>query len=298
MCRNWIPALAAVLLTATPAGSAQRGEPDIRTSDVDLFYRLYDAAGGRPTTESLQRGYIDAATAGVRDFIPNRIVSAERLAKRVAESPEVYRRARSCAGALPGVQARLRPAFRKLAALYPSAKFPPVTVLIGRNNSGGTSGPAGVLIGLEVICATVNPEETLEDRFVHLIAHEYGHAQQTESSDPDLLTASLTEGVAELIAELTSGRIANHHLIAWTKGREVELGQVFLRQAESKDLSNWLYNGLGTPEKPGDLGYWVGWRIARSYYDRAADKPAALAELIALQNPAEILAESGWTPGH
>lgn len=293
MKRAWLAAAAALILI----GAAPKG-PEILTGDVDLFYRVYDAAGGKPTAEALQRDYIEAGTPGVREFTPNRIISGERLALRIAEKPEVYAKARACAGVLPRVKARLRPAFRKLARLYPEARFPPVTILIGRNNSGGTAGPSGVLIGLEVVCATVPPGESLEDRFVHLIAHEYGHVEQRpEASDPTVLRQALTEGTAELVAELTTGQISNAHLIAWNRGKERQVGEAFLRDAASKDLKPWLYNGVGTPEQPGDQGYWVGWRIARAYYRRAKDKRAAIKTLLELEHPEVVLRESGWKPG-
>jgi len=287
-----------IALAASPAAAAGRGEAEVRTSDVDLFYRVYETAKGHPTAEALQRDYLDAGSPGVREFIPERILSAERLAQRIAEKPEVYERARTCAVALPEARRRLKPAFRKLAKLYPKAQFPPVTVLIGRNTSGGTTGPSGVLIGMEVVCATVQPDETAADRFTHLIAHEYGHVQQRldQFPKPTVLQASLIEGTAELMAELTTGRIANHHLIAWTRGRETKVGQAFLRDADKTDLSAWLYNGIGTPRAPGDLGYWQGWRIARAYYDRAKDKRQALADLIAMKDAKAILAASGWKP--
>jgi uncharacterized protein YjaZ len=66
---------------------------------------------------------------------------------------------------------------------------------------------------------------------------------------------------------------------------------------DSTDLSPWLYKGHGTPEKPGDLGYWVGYRILKSYYLGAHNKQAALATVLALKDPKAILAESGWHPG-
>ena len=293
MTRAWLAAAAALaMLSAAPKG------PEILTRDVDRFYAVYDAARGKPSAEALQRDYIDAGTPGVREFVPNRIISGERLALRIAEKPEVYARARACAAVLPKVKARLRPAFRRLADLYPEARFPPVTVLIGRNNSGGTAGPSGVLIGLEVACATVRPGETLEDRFVHLIAHEYGHVEQAPFADkPTVLRQSLTEGTAELIAELTTGRISNAHLIDWNKGKERQVGEAFLNDANSLELKPWLYDGVGTAEQPGDQGYWVGWRIARAYYRRAHDKRAAIRTLLEMRDPEAILKESGWKPG-
>jgi hypothetical protein len=280
------------------AAAHARPGPAIITSDVDRFYRLYDQAGGAPSGEVLQHDYIDAGTPGVREFVPYRILSGEKLAQEVRREPDVYRNARTCLAALPAVRKRLAPAFAKLAKLYPEARFPPVTILIGGNNSGGTSGPSGVLVGLEVVCRTRRANETIEDRFVHLIAHEYGHVEQEYApAEPSVLRQSLVEGDGELIAELTTGAISNTQILPWTRGREVEIGQRFLVDAHNKDYSNWLYNGEGDAQHPGDLGYWVGYRIARRYYVTARDKRQALKDLLTFKDPDAILAKSGWRPG-
>jgi hypothetical protein len=277
---------------------------EVRISDVDLFYRIYDTAHGAPTGEALQHGYIDAGSDGVRQFTPNRIVSGDNLAEATAKSRAVYDHARDCLRVLPAVKARLAGAFRKLAEIDPEATFPPVTILIGANNSGGTTGPSGVLIGLEVACSDAKSplQPDLTERLYHLIAHEYGHVEQFphggEDATPDtVLKQSLVEGGAELIAELISGQVADVHLQQWTKGREREIDEAFLWEAESKYLSHWFYNGVGTPEKPGDLGYWVGYRIAKAYYLKASDKRLALKTLLELNDPKAILADSGWAPG-
>ena len=64
---------------------------------------------------------------------------------------------------------------------------------------------------------------------------------------------------------------------------------------DSTDLSDWLHNG--TAEKPGDPGYWIGCRIVGSYYQRSADKQAALREILELTDAKAFLACSGWAPG-
>lgn len=287
-------------LPGTPPHAAPLAE--IRTSDVDLFYGIYDATGGVPSADALQRGYIDAGSDGVRQFIPSRIKSAEALAKTIAENRAVYDKARACMAALPAVRARLATVFKRFATIDPDAIFPPVIVLIGRNNSGGTTGKSGVLIGLEVVCRSDWLQPSIEDRLVHLIAHEYAHLQQFPGGGEDAMPAtvlkqSMTEGVAELIAELTSGEASESHLQRWTQGRQREIGEAFLSDLDSKDFKPWLYNGAGTPEKPGDLGYWVGYCIAKSYYSHARDKRAAIKTLLELKDPKQILAHSGWKPG-
>ena len=293
---------AALVLIAGAASASSAQVVEVHTSDVTNFYRLYDAADGKPSASMLQEDYIDKGTDGVRQFVPHRIISGEALAKKVREEETVYRQARSCMDVLPAVKTRLGVSFRRLASLYPQAAFPPVTIVVGRNNSGGTTGKSGVLIGLEVVCRSTWLQSDLTERFHHLIAHEYGHVEQPTELEPDsdnntVLKASLVEGVAELVAELISGQVGNVHLQKWTAGRAKEIDERFLGDADSKDLSAWLYNGAGTPEKPGDLGYWVGYRIARAYYDKAADKRVALKTLLDLKDPAAILKDSGWRPG-
>ncbi|WP_442680171.1 DUF2268 domain-containing putative Zn-dependent protease [Sphingomonas sp. ASY06-1R] len=285
-----------VLVAASPAPT--RPAVEVRTSDVGPFYRIYDAAHGAPSGETLQRDYIDGGSDGVRQFVPNRILSGAALAQRIARDRPAYDQARACLSVLPQVKARLQGFFRRLAALDPQATFPPVTILIGRNTSGGTTGKSGVLIGLEVACRSSWMQPDLTDRLYHLIAHEYGHVQQPEALDGpgnSVLKQSLLEGVAELIAELASGQVSNVHLQRWTRGHAQEIDWRFIVDADKTDLSDWLYNGPGTPDHPGDLGYWVGYRIAKAYYERAKDKRAALRTLLELRDPKAILAQSGWT---
>lgn len=293
---------AALIVVAVAASASSPQAVEVRTSDVTNFYRLYDAANGKPSASTLQEDYIDKGTDGVRQFVPYRIISGEALAKEIGKEELIYRQARSCMEVLPAVKAKLRGSFHRLAALDPQATFPPVTILIGRNNSGGTTGKSGVLIGLEVVCRSSWLQPNLTERLYHLIAHEYGHVEQSPELDADsdnttVLKASLIEGVAELVAQLTSGQVSNVHLQRWTAGHVKEIDQRFLDDANKKDISVWLYNGVGTPEKPGDLGYWVGYRIAKAYYDKAPNKRVALRTLLDLKDPVAILTESGWKPG-
>lgn len=289
-------ALASILIAQAAQADQQR--PEIRTSDVDLFYRVYDAARGSPGPEVLQRDYLDAGSDGVRQFIPDRILSAEKLAEQIAKNRPVYEKARRCAAVLPDVRARVAAALARLATLLPDPKFPPVTILVGRANSGGTTGPAGVLIGLETLCSADWMQPNLEDRLVFLIAHEYIHVQQPAAAAGEnpmdgrhtVLQISLGEGVADFVGELISSGASNSHLQSWTRGREKEITERFRREMNGTDVRKWVYNGVGTAEKPGDLGYWMGYRIARCYYERAPDKQAAVRELVELRDPQKVLA--------
>lgn len=49
-------------LSSSPVWAQSSATLDI--SDVDLFYRLYEATDGRPTAEQIQSGYIDVGSPG------------------------------------------------------------------------------------------------------------------------------------------------------------------------------------------------------------------------------------------
>src|SRR5258707_452418 len=293
------------LLTAAPCGpalAAPPGGPLILTKDVTRFYQIYDSSGAHPTANQLDHSYIDQGSDGLRQFAKLRNVSGATIVDAIKKRPEIYADARRCLTALPAVKRRLTAAFGKLAQLYPEANFAPVTVLVGPGKPIGITNAAGVSIGLEALCAANFMEPDIEDRFVHTIAHEYGHLQQPRADQTDVpgatvLFASLIEGGAEFIAELISGAVANYQLKSLTKAHEAAIETAFIEDQDKTDLSKWLYNGPGTPEHPGDLGYWVGYRVVKSYYQRAPDKHQALRDIFEMKDPKAFLARSGWHPG-
>lgn len=283
---------------ACMAGAAEA--PKIQIEDVERFYEIYDAAGGRPSVEQLQRDYLDAGTDGLRTLAKIRNVTAASIANMLAKRPALYSNAKRCLQALPQVRRRLDVSMRTLVELYPQARIPPVTIVVGHGKPVGVGYPdTGLQIGLEALCAVEWFNPNVEDRFVHVIAHEYAHVQQvaahTDEQQHTVLQRSLLEGIAELVAEITSGKTAYSHFDALTRGRERDIETRFLADQDQTDLSQWLDNS--TVDKPGDLGYWVGYRIAKAYYQRHRDKARAVRELLEMSDAKALLAESGWYPG-
>jgi hypothetical protein len=291
-----------VLAAAAPPGAMATDAvaPVIETGDVDRFYEIYDAANGRPTAEVLQHDYLDRGSDGLHTLARLRRVTGESIAAAIARRPEIYSEARGCAEVLPRVRDRLAAAMDRLGELYPDARFPPITVAVGRGKPVAVGARAtGVQIGLEALCATdfINPD--IEDRFVRVAAHEFAHVQQVitfpEGGKPTVLKVSLAEGVAEFVTELTTGAVAYAYMDELIAGREKEIETAFLADAHGTDLSDWVYNS--TPDVPGDLGYWVGYRIAKAYYRQSDDKRQALGEIFAMTDPEAFLSRSGWRPG-
>jgi uncharacterized protein YjaZ len=198
------------------------------------------------------------------------------------------------------VKQRVQVALDELRRLNPEARFPAVTVAVSRGKPAGIAYPdSGIQIGLEAVCAADFLNPNLEDRFVHLISHEYVHVQQAPTlagtENLTVLERTLLEGNAEMISELISGLAGQSQFPALTKGREKEIETEFLADQDKTDLSAWLDNS--TLEKPGDLGYWVGHRIAKSYYQNASDKRQAVHDMFQMTDAKAFLAKSGWYPG-
>jgi hypothetical protein len=301
---NMVLLIAALAFAANPARSAVPG-PVIHIEDVARFYRVYDAAHGHPTAAALQRDYLDPGSPGLHSFAKQRTITGAKIADENAKHPEVYVNARRCMTVLPRVRARLKTVFGRLSQLLPQAQFPPVTIAISRGKPVAIADATGVMIGLDALCAVTWMNPDVEDRFVHVIAHEYTHVQQALLSPvlyakdkPTVLEASLVEGAAEFTAELVSGETGEVSGAAFRpqfEGREKQIETAFVADEDKTDLSHWLYNGSMT--KPGDLGYWVGYRIVKSYYEHAPDKRRALREILQMSDAKAFLAKSGWVPG-
>lgn len=307
--RNFCVAIiVAALVTMASAGAGARTSqpastapaPVIEIDDVQRFYALYDEMHGHPTADALQHRYIEGGSDGLRTLARLRNVTGQAIADAMAKQPTIYAQARECIEALPRARTRLSAALEELKQAYPEARFPPITIAIGKGKPVGVGGrDTGVQIAAEALCANawINPDT--EDRFVRVIAHEFAHVQQrvsfSESDGATVLSASLEEGAAEFVTELTTGSVAYAYMARLVDGREKEIETAFAADIDNTDLSGWLYNS--TPEKPADLGYWVGYRIVKSYYQRADDKREALRDIFEMTDPATFLAESGWRPG-
>ena len=297
-------AILPALLLAAGAVRASDSPPRVTivTSDVDRFFTLYDDPALAAQPDLLATRYLADPSPGLREYMAMRRITPERVAKALRDKPGLYRDARGCAATLGNVRGRLTAAADRLAALYPQAIFPPITIAVSRGAPVAAANGKGLYVSIEALCAAKFFEADDEDRFVHVIAHEYVHAQQplaqVESDSDTVLHAALVEGAAEFVAEQISGSVAYTHLHRWAAGREMAVETAFLAEKDGKaNESRWVYNQLGSADWPGDLGYWVGYRVAKAYYRRSPDKKAAIKAIIEMKDPAAFLAESGWTPG-
>lgn len=286
-------------VTSLPARPYQKSV-EIRVDDVDRFFALFAATNGRPTAEEVEQQYIEPASPGLRHLMRVRNVSASNIAKAIAEKPDIYANARTCLNALPKARRRLETTLSRLFEIYPAASNPPITILISRGSPVAIAGPGtGVQISLEAICSPMAARflsGNIEDRLVHVASHEFVHSQQPpEKASPTVLERALEEGVAEFLGEIVSGGVANVAVHRSARGRQIEIERRFLLEIDSKNLSGWFDNT--TEHDVGQLGYWVGYRIAKAYYRKNRHKPDAVASMLNITDAKRFLRDSGWSPG-
>jgi len=303
--------------TATTSGETDPARAVFVTSDIENFWRAYDAGGSSGTTTPFQTEYLDRASLGLRAFIRSRNLTAASLASMVRTYPRYFADIRPSTLRLATDQTvlgRIRDNYRKIANMYPAAVFPPVTFLIGRFSTGGTTSLGGMLVGLEFYAITpTTPLEELGqfqrdnvrplDSLPVIVAHEHTHILQGRAAgiaakvSKTLLDQSLIEGGADFVAYLVTGQNINARLQAYGIPREAALWAEFKEAMHGSDISRWLYNqGSATADRPGDLGYFIGYRIAESFYKRTPDKRLALRTIIELSNSDQFVLQSGYDP--
>lgn len=301
-------AASAVLAQREPAKTVNTDpeKAQIISSDIDLFWKAYDKAKPENNLYVYRDDYLRKGSIGLKDFTELRIGSSCGLVDIIEKHPKYYASLREVSQRAHTFKGPTRAAFHKLKEIYPDAVFPDVYFLIGRMNSGGTFTANALLIGVEMYGMTpATPTEELGewhrqvlkpiDEIPHIVAHELIHYQQKfPKENRSLLGRAIGEGSADFIAELISGKHINGHLHTYGNPKERELWQEFVKSMETEDMTLWLYNGGKITDRPADLGYYMGYKIAESYYRNAADKKQAVRDILEIKDFKEFLKASRY----
>lgn len=278
------------------------------TEDVDRFFLAIEKAEtSKDPVKVIQREYLEAGTPGLKFYDSS---------GRINDAREIWRTYEANRGRYPAIRAfyeRLPAAFEKLSSaysffdsLYPGIETPPVYFIIGHFQGGATAFDGGLVIALDNWATpwwNYDPEKPLANLYdpaevLHqIVTHELVHFhQKCDENCGSLLAEALMEGSADFIAWLIMGERANQymtHIYDYFDRNEAEVWQKFKVDMEGEDRGVWLYNNEveGMPE---NLGYAIGFHIAKAYYEKTPDKNQAVKDILGITDAGVFLEASGY----
>ncbi|ULQ54701.1 DUF2268 domain-containing putative Zn-dependent protease [Flavihumibacter fluvii] len=280
----------------------------VLTSDIDNFWKLYDQIGKPGADKLLMNNYIMKGSQGLRTFYEVRMgLRVTNIIETVNKRRKYFESIRPATQHLYTFKPRMIDAAKKLKALYPDAIFPPTTFTIGTFGAFGTAdGGSGQLIGAEFVCDTNTVvKDELNDwektvisdtsKILGILIHELIHIEQQTTPSNTLLGKAINEGAADFITQLVLGYNLNSRIHDYGNAHENELRDKFKKQMDGEATDDWLYNGIAAKNgAPGDLGYFMGFKICEAYYNKAVDKKQAVKDILTIPDFKKFLEQSGY----
>jgi hypothetical protein len=286
-----------------------KAQNNIHIEDVMHFWETFDSI--QKITDKtqqiayIQKGYVDKGSVGLQEFIAKRGSTAEIWQKMLDSDKEKLIRIRPYTFSVVDQKKILEEKIAYFKQLYPGFKEGEVFFIFGTGDTGGTTSGLHVLIGSEVM-ANEKP-----DWAISIVLHEFVHTQQ-KMDNYHLLAHCIQEGMADFVAELINKRSLTETYpggyIDFGLKNEKAIWNTFKNYIGSNDEDgnyyNWLYGNKGVAingVSMKDLGYFMGYQISKSYYNKTPDTTKALQDLLELdlstdQKARDFLLQSGYVP--
>jgi hypothetical protein len=279
------------------------------TEDIERFWEAFDSTrvDSARSPEIFDNLYLKKGTYGLKELNKLSIKGANNLATAVNKYSRYYQSIREHTYQVNRMEKQTRRSLKKMKRLYPAAIFPDIYFLIGDMNAAGKPTKSALLIGTEVYSADENsnfenvypPFQTILksltiSKLPQVVAHELIHYQQSYYDiNKNLLGTAIMEGSADFIAELITNVKMNAPNYDYGSKHERELWAEFINEAKSSNINKWMWNS-SVDGKPGDLGYYIGYKIVQSYYENCKDKRHAIQEILNVKDFDEFLLKSRY----
>lgn len=281
---------------------------DFITSDITHFWEAYDSLSAATTyadsVDVMQRLYIDRASEAFQEFIQKRNLFAERYVMVIRACPKFWESIRANTLMIASLKPQIDSVFALLEKNIPGYKQPDVCFAIGCLSTGGTTTKNTLLIGSEIVLADHTTDKSELNTWLQsvmdsvpnvpgYIGHETVHTLQTgipfwelpsliKHKSLTLLNMCILEGVADFITVEFLDMNINDQIHTYGDAHLDSLCMALQKDMATNPflLENWLYNGSQTNGVPADLGYYMGYRMAKDFYDASTNKKKALRILL------------------
>ncbi len=275
----------------------------IETSDVVRFERLMEkwSPGNDSKNQALIDRYLSSGTEGLQAFYRIKIRDKKKFLSAIDRLYTHYQSLDAYDFDVETLRPKLTTMFTTFQQWSDEAKPMDIYLVVGRFSSAGTVYRNGILVGSEHLMSSVS-EQLLQqglkprsiDSLLPTIAHEYVHSLQRQAGDKRLIRAVIFEGGADFLAELATGMTPSqkpHYQFGFA--HEQKVWNKFREQMNGTDVSEWIAN-RSKSDWPADLGYFVGYQIAKSFYQNMSDKRLAFYHLTHVTDPEYILRVSQY----
>ncbi|MGJ7031939.1 hypothetical protein [Niabella hirudinis] len=277
-----------IILILTISNTYSQSVNKVFTSDIDNFWIAFDSIQQTNSYSKklyfINKLYIEKGTKGLKAFMKAENYSDTTYINVIDKFPDFWKSIRRNTFVLKGKTNELDAPIANLKKLYPTLKDAEIYFTIGCLDAAGKISNNMVLMGLEVSAgslATGAYELKSFDKFASLNIHEYVHTQQKLKSSNQLLNKVIQEGSCDFIAELALDQPMQRQYVSYGNLHFDRLKEQFKKEMFLSDWSNWLYNGPQRGDST-DLGYFMGYEISKSYYQRAKNKAQAIKDIIEL----------------
>lgn len=289
---------------------------EFETSDITNFWAAYDmletAKTKADSVKVIQENYLDMASEHFKEFITSRSLKAEGYVRAIAAYPKFWTSVRPLTEDVVNRKAEIYKVFSAYKKILPNFKQPDICFAIGYLTTGGTTDKNLIFIGTEIAASnqTVDKSEMTTQMknvvegtgdIAAYIAHETIHTQQRDSrlfisGKNALLEQSIREGIADFFTLEFLGLNVNEDIFEYGENNECELWKAFEQDLKNhpRDYRKWVYNRATSKERPRDLGYYIGYKIAKAFYDKQQDKKKAIKTLLNVRKYDKVYKQSQY----
>ena len=268
-------------------------------SDIENFknsLKYWEQTNQTHNLKLLENQYLSIGSLGLNEFYRLKIRNKQKFVDTVDGLYEHYKSLDIFTFEPNTLRPQLTQMFSKFSKWTNEAHPLDVYFVIGRLNSAGTVTDKGILIGTEHFVKSIPSELSNKgykfstfDSLLPTIAHEYVHSLQNQAGPPTLIRAVIFEGGADFLAELVTGvsPFKKEHY-RYGLANEPQVWNKFIDERYSTDVSNWIANRKND-NWPADMGYYIGYQIAKDFYHNMSDKGEAFKHLTNVSKPEYIL---------